>query len=81
MEMFSQKRIPSKVLFVLSLLPRLPRLSHICPVGEGLQEPTDVLVFRPGSADSELLITLNDGPENTPTHILSCRQNHYSALK
>lgn len=74
------KRLPSKVLFVLSLLARLPRLSHICPVRERLQKPTDVLVFRPGSTDGELLITLNDSPGNTPTHILTCRQNHYRAF-
>lgn len=76
------ERIPSKVLFVLPLLAHLPGLSHIGPVGERLQKPTDVLVFGPGSTDGELLITLNDSPENTPTHThtLSRRQNHYSAF-
>lgn len=60
--------VPGEVLLVLSLLPSLPGLSHVGPVGERLQQATDVLVFRPGSTDGELLVTLHHGPEDTPTH-------------
>lgn len=65
---FVDADVPGEVLLILSLLPSLPGLSHVCPVGERLQQATDVLVFRPGSTDGELLVTLHDGPENTPTH-------------
>lgn len=63
---FVDADVPGEVLLVLSLLPSLPGLSHVRPVGERLQQTTDVLVFRPGSTDGELLVTLHDGPENTP---------------
>lgn len=60
--------LPSKVLFILSLLSGLSGLGHVRPVGEGLQQTTDVLIFRPGGADGELLLTLDYTPEDTRRH-------------
>ena len=61
--------VPSKVLFILSLLPHLSGLGHVCPVGEGLEQAADVLVFGPGGTDGELLLTLDYTPEDTQTKL------------
>lgn len=60
--------LPGKVLFILSLLPGLSGLGHVCPVGKWLEQATDVLVFRPGSTDGQLLLALDDSPEETHVH-------------
>lgn len=74
--------VPGIVLFILSLLPVLSGLGHICPVGEGLEQTTDVLILRPGSTDGQLLLTLDYTPEDTRVEILKCEgmQKNSSAL-
>lgn len=70
--------LPAKVLFILSLLSGLPGLGHICPVREGLEQTTDVLIFRPGSTDGQLLLTLDYTPEGTQTDVMKCGQSQTS---
>lgn len=66
--------VPGKVLFILSLLSILSGLGHVCPVGEGLEQTTDVLVFGPGSTDGQLLLTLDYAPEETQVQIMKCKE-------
>lgn len=61
--------VPCKVLFVFPLLPCQPGLGHICPVREGLEQTTDVLILGPGGTNCQLLLTLDDTPEDTKIQI------------
>lgn len=40
-------QVPGEVLLFLPLLPCLPGQGHIGPIGKGLQETANVLVFGP----------------------------------
>lgn len=65
--MFFFLHIPSEILLVLPLLPGLSGLSHVGPVGQRLEQAADVLVLGPGGADGELVLTLDNGPEQQTT--------------
>lgn len=59
--------VPSEILFVLPLGSGLSGLSHVGPVRQRLQQAADVLVLGPGGTDGELLLTLDNGPEQEAT--------------